>query len=503
MLSVHASPVICLAGALRGSQLGPELQTLSLPTTHALFAESLGCCAPAGIQDGPAALAACAARRWLARNAAGVKALRSLDYMNHTHMSVPASISLVSCLPALEDVELCLHVPVVPSDLGCLLEALAWLPRFRALHLFVENIGMDKHTDLVINFDDDAYQPCPDTSAFAKLRSLTRLALSFDKDSPYTVAGMVDALISMSRLATLELGFPQSTVVPAALGQLQGLRRLVLKNLRHCALEAGCLALPNLISLDFDSCWFADPGVLPGITALQSLTSIKSYLGRGPCLFDHQLVQLPRVQHIVSNALSGGDASCWLSRLPTDMGALRSTLLYLSCYGVGIFQFPLVLMQLVALHHLDVSNNGFTVVPTAITALSRLTELVLGQASDAILQQGERPPLDARALGDLLGFPLLCRLAFSFYEVTLCMSILGAVRHARLASIAFTVSYPAPECALIVLQLSQALRRLGRGSVLSFKSDYPDGSHAEQALQSAHALPPLHKFHVALHAYWM
>ena len=74
-----------------------------------------------------------------------------------------------------------------------------------------------------------------------------------------------------------------------------------------------------------------------------------------------------------------------------------------------------------------------------------------------------------RALGDLSGFPALCRLRFAFCEVMLCGSMLSAVRHASLARVAFVVSHPAPECAPLLLQLSQALKRLGRGSVLRLK----------------------------------
>ena len=62
-------------------------------------------------QSGPAVLAACAARRWLARNAAGVKLVR-----NWTKAAAPACASLVSCLPALEDVEL--RLPAAGSGTG-------------------------------------------------------------------------------------------------------------------------------------------------------------------------------------------------------------------------------------------------------------------------------------------------------------------------------------------------------------------------------------------------
>ena len=103
--------------------------------------------------------------------------------------------------------------------------------------------------------------------------------------------------------------------------------------------------------------------------------------------------------------------------------------------------------------------------PAGITALSRLTELMLGQ----IL--GKRP-LNARVLGDLSRFPL-CKLSFNSCEVMLSRSVLGAARHASLASLSFYNAHPTPKCAPAVLQLSQEFWRLGWGSVLGCVCDLP------------------------------
>ena len=323
------------------------------------------------------------------------------------------------------------------------------------------------------------------------------------------MAGVVDALVALTGLAELELALPRSTTVPASLGQLKGLQSLALSHLRPCVLVAGCFELPNLLSLEFAYCSFEDAVVLPGVSALQSLTSITFSHGRGPRFFDHQLVHLPRLQRIVSTSWSPDGGAClWLSRLPADMGSLSSSLLHLDCSDAGLTHFPLALTELVALEHLEADENDIVELPFAITALSRLTNLVLGRVgnSNDILQPGERRALDVRALGDLSAFPALCRLSFSDSELLLCESMLGAVRHASLTSISFHVSHPAPECAPMVLQLSRALRRLGRSSLLTF-GNYMYGGDAreciEPALQSAHALPPLHKFLVALQAYGM
>ena len=404
-------------------------------------------------------------------------------------------MSLVSCLPALEDVNLSLPELLVPKELDRLLEALAWLPRLRVLDLTMD----DDDADAVL--DDKASRPCPDTSAFAKLRSLTKLALSFGEADSYTAAGVVDALVSLSGLADLRLWLPQSSVMPAALRQLKGLRSLVLSNIHLGDFEADCLVLPNLLNLVFVDCHFGNADMLPGVTALQNLTSIKFLRSQGPRFFDQQLVRLPRLQRIIFDMCEGSLACPWLSRLPADMGSLSSTLLHLCCCGAGLTQLPLALTQLVALEHLDASKNSIVALPAAITALSRLTELVLGRACGRDLSgfmHGR--PLDVRALGDLSGFPALRKLRFSFSEVMLCESMLGAVRHTSLTGIEFFASHPAPECAPTVLQLNQALRRLSRGGVLRFVYCEQENRHGEQPLQAALALPPQHKFQVALQA---
>ena len=343
-----------------------------------------------------------------------------------SYTNIPTYMSLVSCLPALETVDLCLPRPLVPMELGCLLNALSWLPRLQTPDLSVDENDADASSD--DSSDDEA---CPDTSVFAKLRSLTKLALSFCEADTYTVAGVVDGLVSLTGLAVLNLGLPQSTVVPAALGQLKGLRSLVLSDMHLHDFEADCLNLPNLVSLDFSCCNIAEANMPPGVTALQNLTSITFAYCRGPRIFHQQPVRLPRPQHLVYDMCGPGGACQWLSQQPVDMGALTSSLLHLTCSRVELTQFPLVLTQLAALRHLNASETEISVLPSAITALSRLTELVLGRRiCTDVLQQHNNRPMDVRALGDLSGFPALCRLAFHYSEVVLCDSMLGAVRHA-------------------------------------------------------------------------
>ena len=247
-------------------------------------------------------------------------------------------------------------------------------------------------------------------------------------------------------LAELAIELPVSCVVPAALAQLKGLRALEFISRVHTAvLEAGCLDLPNLASLKFRWCMFHADKVLPSVSALQSLTRL--------------------------NFIGCNEAPPWaaaMPKLPADMGALSTSLKHL-CFSTNKHtHFPMAMMQLVALEHLDASESGFVELPAAITALSRLTELALGRAeahSDPFQLHWNRP-LDVRALGDLSAFPALCKLTLDCREVMMCKSVLGAARHASLTSLCFSAAHPAPECAPVVLQLSLALMHLGRGSVL-------------------------------------
>ena len=206
-----------------------------------LCAAAFLCCNTADGQSGPAVLAACAARRWLARAAAGVQFIHNRD-----NAAAAACTSLVSCLPALEVALLSLPPSTRWVDLGCLLEALAWCPRLTALGLYMMDGGeVDK-------FGADVPQPPPGPGcapAFAKLRSLTKLTLELFSLDPMTLADVVGALVPLTGLAELSFELDQPALIPAAMGQLMGLRSLEFRGLNPCALEAGCFDLPKLESL--------------------------------------------------------------------------------------------------------------------------------------------------------------------------------------------------------------------------------------------------------------
>ena len=440
-----------------------------------------GCCGTADGRGGPALLAACAARHWLARNAATVTRF----CRSHTETAALACTSLVSCLPALELAELGFPRSLNSNDLGCLLAGLAWCPRLESLSLIIPHVDGN---------NNNARRPLPSTAAFTKLRSLKTLAqLSLDI---YTFASVMDAVVFLTGLTELEVVARQPAVVPAALGLLKGLRALKLCSLKSCILEAGCLDLPNLVRLNFFGCCFEDASIVPGITALQGLTHIEFSGGQGPPFFP-QLLQLPRLQHLVSTTLKPCHCGPELEQAnpPADMCSLGLLHLDFSGHGHGLAHFPLALTQLVALECLNACGNDFAELSAGITALSRLTALSFGRAysHEDPLQLHERISLDARALGDLSSFPSLCELTFDYCEVIVCESMLGATGHASLTSLEFCLAYPAPESAMVILQLSQALRKLGRGNLLKLV----DNSGLEHDLADS-AVSPFCMFEVAL-----
>ena len=282
-------------------------------------------------------LAACAARRWLVRYAAGVKLI-----CGDEPAVASASMSLVSCLPALEHVEL--NLPGLPAsnNLNCLLETLAWCPRLSLLGLCM--------TD-----EQASDKPFPDVPAFAKLRSLRTLNLSLQGLEPHFMANVVDALEPLTCLARLTVDVFEPTVQPAALRQLKGLQALRLCSLNPCSLRSDCLDLPNLQWLAFDLCEIENAEVLTRLTALHSLTCLEFLGGRVPP-FIAQRIQAPRLQRMVlkPNEPCHGGAPLGLSRLPADMG---SALLHLDITGHGLTQFPLSLTQLAALECLRASRK--------------------------------------------------------------------------------------------------------------------------------------------------
>ena len=79
-------------------------------------------------------------------------------------------------------------------------------------------------------------------------------------------------------------------------------------------------------------------------------------------------------------------------------------------------------------------------------------------------------PLDVRALGDLSGFPALCRLYIAFCEVRLCESVVGAVGHARLKRLHFHMRILRPSAPQRFCSSFRRLSGTGEAAHSSFKA---------------------------------
>ena len=429
------------------------------------------------------------ARRWLTRHAAAAKVLTAkVNGLSQTTLDCFDFLLLL--LPGLEAVIVTFYdgaladesdddntVGVWSESLDHTLYALAQCIRLQALQLHYP-----VHDEGILPSFPIASLAC----AFAKLTTLVRLDVSLSEyEDPTSVGpGMLGVVASLTGLTELRLhvyhepGTPQErSFVPASLSALRQLRRLELGHLHGLRLEAGCLDLPDLASLTFDHCRFADtPVQLPGMYILSRLTSLAFLSCDGlRSLCDYGLKWLPRLQSLV--CVSGkwdrhGVAGGVGSNLPAGMGTLRPTLLRLDLSGVNLRSFPLAVTQLTALQCLQASENSFAVVPDEITALGRLETLELGRRGkpvDNLLRGAPVNDIDASALGDLSPFPLLCTLSFARCKVMLSGTFVAAAGHGRLANLLFGNAHPAPECMPEVLQLWRDLQRQGRGGVLQLK----------------------------------
>ena len=76
-----------------------------------------------------------------------------------------------------------------------------------------------------------------------------------------------------------------------------------------------------------------------------------------------------------------------------------------------------------------------------------------------------------------------------------CEPLLNAVQHSSLTSLLLGSAGPAPKCALMVLQLSQALKQMERGNMLEFV--YKD-QWADLGVQDVHGQAAFNRFQAAL-----
>ena len=201
--------------------------------------------------------------------------------------------------------------------------------------------------------------------AFAKLRSLTELALILQGIRlRVPCADVVDALVPLTGLAELTL-ILEPAVVPAALGQLKGLRSLEIRMLatlvssrRDASTCPTCKAWnPRLCARGCSMYCRASPlfrasraSVLrrPGTAVLCSACTAAYACSTGSLKYTGRVVW----------------ARLGRSRLPADMGALSyATTPYHT--GHSLTQFPLALTQLVALERLDAAETILQSCPLA------------------------------------------------------------------------------------------------------------------------------------------
>ena len=456
------------------------------------------------------------ARRWLARHAAAAKAFTvKVDELSQT--TLDSMDFLLSLLPGLEAASVTVAAEAIDQgdfgydqsyetiSLGILVDALAQCQRLQALTLRYTANGMGIVPSAPV---------ASLVSAFSKLSpSLVKLDVSVCEFQlpPSIGPGMLGNVAPLTGLTDLRLHVlyeatneapHETSFLTQSLSAFKRLHRLELSELRGLRLDAGCLELPDLASLTFDQCCFADsPAQLPGLGVLSCLTSLAFLSCDGlRSLSVCGLEQLPSLQKLVC---AGGEwdrrtsfGRVW-SNLPADMGSLSPTLLSLDVSIVDLAAFPLAVTQLTALQCLQAHRNSFSVVPAGITALGRLETLELGRRGDPGHTATRRMPvkkIDASALGDLSSFPLLSTLGVARCEVKLSSAFGGAAGHGRLANLVFRNAYPAPECVVTVLQYRQELQRQGRGGVLQLKECLIPARLTRQDIT------PCRKFRLALEA---
>ncbi len=255
-------------------------------------------------------------------------------------------------------------------------------------------------------------------------------------------AHLVAGLAGLSRLRALKL---ESNYVeaplPACLSRLAQLTSFTLSGLNGLRCAPGWARLPLLASLKIEWCTFAADGedALPGMDALTALTS-------------------------------------------------------LSLAGYNSPVFPLGILAMSRLKHLDLTHGYFEHVPEGVSVLTALEVLRLGRYNGPC-EWGTYGvghiggSLDARALGSLAGFPRLRCLAFKNCCVLLCPSIQAAAVHPRLERLRLRSSYPASGPSwLAFLELVGGLLRQGRPDALELRNCYFSGAGQQECRSFCAAL---------------
>ncbi len=124
---------------------------------------------------------------------------------------------------------------------------------------------------------------------------------------------------------------------------------------------------------------------------------------------------------------------------------------------------------------LNLGGNCFEQLPEGMTALTALETLCLGRHSASPDEVGGA--LDARALGNLAGFPALRSLSFVTCSVQFCPSFQAVAAHPCLESLELWTSYPAPGPSCVAfLTFVAALLQQGRAGVLRLHNSAVQGA---------------------------
>jgi len=318
----------------------------------------------------------------------------------------------------------------------------------------------------------------------AKARALEDLELAIRSSAGDThhgkattnVSQVVAGSASLSRLRTLTLELDnvcEDATLPACMSRLVQLTSLSLFGLRGLRGATGWARVPTLEHLQFDTCVFARDGeqALPGMDALVALSSFNLWSCRGLRALPTSLLRLRQLRSLI-DWRSARDAPP-AAGLPASAPCFAS-LTDFTLAGHALPDFPACVLAMTGLRCLNLRGNCFEQLPSAVSVLSDLETLCLGRLSE----NGEiGGTLDARALGNLAGFPNLFSLSFYNCSVLLCLSFQAAAAHPCLQELELTTAYPAcgPSCQAF-LGFVIALLRQGRADVLRVRDSVVQGA---------------------------
>ena len=340
--------------------------------------------------------------------------------------------------------------------------------------------------ELRIEFADQLADGVPGSFCqyLAEARALEDLMLTIgsggagahDEVATASVPQMMAGLAGLSRLRTLALKLDNvggDATLPACVSHLAALTSLTLNGLRGLRCADGWARLPNLQRLVFYECGFAADGeaALPGMGALASLTELEAFLCPGLHVLPASLWRLMRLRNLGHWGLCNEQPAPYL---PTSAPCF-ALLTDVTLNNHQLRDWPACVLGMTNLTHLDQRNNCFEELPDAVSTLTALQMLYLGRRFTESDEIGGA--LDARALGNLAGFPALGSLEFDHCSVQFCPSFQAAAAHPCLKELELVASYPAcgSSCGAF-LGFVHALLQQGRAGVLQVHESVVQGA---------------------------